>query len=155
MTPIEQLNAIMAFSADVLREEILQGLAYLGEECVKRVREKGRDNDWMDQTGNLRSSIGYAVHDHGVEFAKSTFNTVMDGTEGSQKGQLYIKEIAGKYADTYLLLVVAGMDYADYVETKRDVLASTETWAKNRIDMIMKRSIKTATKRIETFIGTL
>ena len=46
------------------------------------------------------------------------------------------------------------MDYADYVETKRDVLASTDTWAKNRIDMIMKRSIKTATKRIAEFIRT-
>ena len=63
-------------------EEMSEGLAYLGEQCEKRIRQD-HPNNWTDQTGNLRSSIGYAVYEYGKNLFKGTFQTVNGGSEGS------------------------------------------------------------------------
>ena len=47
----------------------------------------------------------------------------------------HIDELAKLYSQTYALVVVAGMNYADKVEAmdNKDVLASTELWAKGEV----------------------
>ena len=132
---------------DILREEIIAQLAYLGDECVTMAREDHPGN-WSDQTGNLRSSIGYAIFDHGQEVMQSAFQQVQQGAEGTQKGKEYVKTLASKYAQTYALVVVAGMDYADFVELKRDVLQGAEARAKQVCDARIRRAVETAVKRI-------
>lgn len=139
-------------AVEIIREEMMNGLAYLGNECVKRIREQGREGDWKDRTSNLRSSIGYAVYDYGREVFKSAFEPVNGATEGSSKGKEYVDTLAKQYAQTYALVVVAGMDYAGIVEQKRDVLASTELWAKARIEKVLEKFKKKAEVRISALM---
>lgn len=150
--PAAAFGIVMDKAVEIIREEMEAGLAYLGEECVKRIREQGRPNDWEDQTGNLRSSIGYAVFEYGREVFKSAFKPVNGAVDGSQKGSEYVDSLAQKYADVYALVVVAGMDYANYVETKRDVLAGTELWAKGRIEKVLEKFKQRAEKRISALL---
>ena len=46
-----------------------------------------------------------------------------------------IDALAKEYSQTYAMVVVAGMDYASYVENMngKDVLASTRLWAESVI----------------------
>ena len=62
-----------------------------------------------------------------------------------------ISQLASEYSNTYALVVVAGMNYADYVEAleNKDVLASTELWAKRIVDARLKMAKKEAIRKID------
>lgn len=147
VTGLENVLGALDEASDILREEIIEQLSYLGAECVTMARDDHPGN-WEDQTGNLRSSIGFAIFDHGREVMAAAFEQVQQGAEGSAKGKEYVKTLAGKNAQTYALVVVAGMDYADFVELKRDVLQGAEARAKQVCDARIRRAVETATKRI-------
>ena len=145
-------------ASEILNDEISKGLAYLGEQCVKRIRED-RTN-WQDQTGNLRSSIGYAVCNYGRTLFESQFESVTGktgtGTSGSQTGKNYVETLAKQYADVYTLVVVAGMDYSEYLELKGyDVLQGTEVWAKAEIDKVINVYYRRAERRIQDLINKM
>lgn len=149
----ENLDAFMSLVADVpkiLHEEILRALTYLGEQCVRRIRDRGPEESWFDQTGNLRSSIGYVVYGEGRKIMESAFEVVKDGNEGPSEGKRMIDELASKYAETFALVVVAGMEYADAVEARdnKDVLASTELWARAKVQEYIDRAKTRAVNRI-------
>jgi len=111
-----------------LERSILLRLQYIGETFINNAREKGAYND---VTGNLRSSIGYVVLKNGKVVYGSRFEVLKDGTSGSDKGKIYLKEIALKFNTGYVLIVVAGMDYAAAVESKgKDVLTASSIIAK-------------------------
>lgn len=121
--------------------ETVRALSYLGEQCVNMVRDRSAEASWIDQTGNLRSSIGYIISKNGEIVTMSNFKTVKNGADGSAKGKQYAIELANKYRGHYVLIVVAGMNYAEYVEAKgnKDVLGSTELWAKTEsVKMLQK-----------------
>lgn len=134
----------------IVNEEFIRTFSYLGEQAVKKVRNRPGAESWFDQTGNLRSSIGYAVASHGKKQIESAFEQVLDGKEGAQKGRQFIDELISMYNETYALIVVAGMDYAERVEAldNKDVLASTEIWAKSVLDSYVKRTINRIESRI-------
>lgn len=140
----------MTRAAEILAEEIIRAFSYLGEQCVRRIRDRSAQESWFDQTGNLRSSIGYAVYERGKVVIESAFETVKSGSQGSNEGRKAIEVLASKYAQTYALVVVAGMSYAEYVEAKesKDVLASTELWARSKIDEYLNKAKDRAYKRI-------
>lgn len=135
---------------EIASHEMTRAFSYLGEQCVTRIRDRSGDESWNDQTGNLRSSIGYAVYDHGRTVIESAFNQVGSGTQGSESGRAMVDALARRWADTYALAVVAGMDYASYVEAKdnKDVLASAELWAKSEIGKTMEMAIARIEKRL-------
>lgn len=143
----ELLTAIPA----VVSEEIIRSFSYLGEQCVKAVRDRSGDDSWFDQTGNLRSSIGYAVIEDGRKIIESAFNVVKTGTQGANEGRKMIDTLAQEYAKTYAMVVVAGMEYAEYVEAMegKDVLASTEVWAKSKVNEYLQKSMIRAQDRIQ------
>lgn len=161
MTPEEALKAAMQMAADIIHEEMLATLTYLGEECLVRIRTRSKEESWIDQTGNLRSSIGYAVFDYGRKWMGSFFESVPgpdgNGMAGSETGRAYINSLAEKFSDTYALVVVAGMDYAKYVEAmeNKDVLAGTEMWANAIVDKRLDDAKQRAELRIRKFIDTL
>ena len=144
------LNDLLMDLPTIVGEEIIRALSYLGEQCVRRVRDRSGKESWFDQTGNLRSSIGYAVYEKGKTVIESAFNQVAQGSQGGSEGRRLIAELASKYAETYALVVVAGMEYADYVEAMKgkDVLASTELWAKGEVDRYINQALGRAEKRI-------
>lgn len=120
---------------ETLQEQIIIQLQYLGQECVSRIRGRGQSESWIDRTGNLRSSIGSAVYENGKKKLSTAFESVLDGQEGSEAGKRMIDALAKEYSQTYAMVVVAGMDYASYVENMngKDVLASTRLWAESVI----------------------
>lgn len=113
----------------------------LGEEAVKKIRERAEAESWHDITGNLRSSVGYVVTHSGQVVASSDFSTVKGGSEGGGTGRAYAGSLAANYAGAdYALIVVAGMDYASYVEAKanKDVLASGELYTRSRAKKVIE-----------------
>ena len=120
---------------ETLQEQIIIQLQYLGQECVSRIRGRGQCESWIDRTGNLRSSIGSAVYENGKKKLATAFESVFGGQEGSEAGKRMIDALAKEYSQTYAMVVVAGMDYASYVENMngKDVLASTRLWAESVI----------------------
>lgn len=149
-TPKNAIDAFFSQALIILREEIENTLSYLGEQSVKRVRDRVQEDSWFDQTGNLRSSIGYTVFEHGKKLIESAFSVVKNGSIGQSEGRKMVEELAGKYADTYALVVLAGMSYAEIVEAldSKDVLASTEIWARNKLDGYLEKTRQKALKRI-------
>lgn len=79
-------------------------------------------NTYTDRTNNLRSSIGYVLFRDG-EFVKSNFSDGGSGTDGNgktgaQTGENLAKEVGKEFTKGYVCVLVAGMDYAVYVESK-------------------------------------
>lgn len=61
-----------------------------------------------------------------------------------------IADLAKEYSQVYALVVVAAMNYADFVEANenKDVLASTELWARSVVDGKLKLAVDKAVSRI-------
>ena len=57
-----------------------------------------------------------------------------------------VQELASEYSKVFALVVVAAMNYADFVEAKenKDVLASTELWARSVVDGKLKLALDKA-----------
>lgn len=141
-----------------IEAEILLRFRRIGEEFVKNAREAGVYND---VTGNLRNSIGYVILRNGEQLhsnfrksAKIKVSTkagkekiIKGGSEGLSIGKSVADEIAGSYPAGYVLIVVAGMDYAAAVESKgRDVL----TGSSKKAETDLKAAIAKISKRLET-----
>ena len=120
-----------------LKNQYLRGLIAAGVQTLNYVRDRSGDASWYDQTGNLRSSTGFVVLDDGQIVYQSGFEVVRDGAEGSRIGKEFSELVAGRderFRKGLVLIVVAGMEYASYVEAmdNKDVLASSKPYA-NRI----------------------
>lgn len=116
---------------------IITFLAYLGEECINQAKEFG---SYTDRTGNLRSSIGYMVLDHG-QVVRSLFK---GDQVGQNEGEKYARSLVSDHLDGFVLLVVAGMKYAVHVESRGfDVLDSAQNLAEKRLPSVL-RQIKKA-----------
>lgn len=115
-----------------------------------RIRNRSAKESWIDHTGNLRSSIGFAVYEQGSKYMESAFSQVLSGTDGSVKGKKMINDLAKEYSRVYALVVVAGMEYAGDVEAleSKDVLASTKIWATSIVEQRVKTAIDSAVNEI-------
>ena len=88
-----------------------------GEKFIEVARRSG---SYKDQTGNLRSSIGYIIAKDG-EVVKENFKESDKGTDkttGKYKGRRLAEEVSLSHAGGYILVGVAGMEYATAVEAK-------------------------------------
>lgn len=119
-----------------IRASAISTLAYVGEKCVEEARNNG---SYRDFTGNLRSSVGYAVMDNGSVAIKGGFEKVKDGSDGQSEGNSLLGELSSKYSSGIVLVVVAGMDYAALVESRgQNVLASAELLAATEVPRLLK-----------------
>ena len=99
-----------------------------GEKFVRNARQT---NTYKDQTANLRNSIGYSA----ISPQQRTEIANSDAKEA-------ISEAQGEVRD-HGLIMVAGMNYARYVEAKGyDVI--TMSWEKAKVDhrSLMERMLK-------------
>jgi hypothetical protein len=129
----------------------------LGEACIIESRNLSPEIGFHDQTGALRSSIGYAVFHNGVaihfdfDYTKSA--------EGVKYGRNLANKIGTRVKNGICLVVVAGMNYAQALEangamkvkSKRSyvVLSSAEELAKREFPKIVKKILTNITKAIE------
>lgn len=133
----------------VIQNRIISRMQYLGEMCVTHARMIPADVGFMDQTGNLRSSIGYMVFHNGSSLMEN-YKQVAGGTEGIERGKALAREVAGKFPKGFLLVVTAGMDYAIHLESKgRDVLASAENLAENEWPRMRDELIRNVAKAMQ------
>ena len=111
---------------DKVIEQVTKYLIEVGERCIVEARNNG---SYTDQTGNLRNSIGYVVMNRGVEIGKSNITSLNQKT---------IDQVKAKYNQDVVLIVVAGMNYAAYVEAKNyNVLTSAELLAERLLKQVM------------------
>ena len=126
---------------DVITEQaenaIINILMYVGESCITEARDNG---SYMDQTGNLRSSIGYVVVNNGKIVGMKVCEQVKDGTEGKGKAESYMTRLASEHSTGICLIVVAGMNYAVYVEGRgKNVLSSAELLAERMVPQMLEQ----------------
>ena len=120
----------------IIEKAIIMRLSRLGEMCVNEARTNG---GYTDRTGNLRSSVGYVIMANGKEVS-SKFVLTKDGQQGIKQGSSLALQISSKFATGYAIIVVAGMDYAYYVEaTGLNVLDSAEALCKKQLPVMMKQ----------------
>ena len=120
----------------LLKQSIYERLMNVGESALAEART---NHIYDDQTGNLTSSIGYAVIDDGKIIQQSTFQQVKSGGEGVTKGKQYLSQIISQNSRGIVFIMVAGMNYASYVEAMNlNVLDSAEVMAKKMIPRILQ-----------------
>ena len=120
-----------------IEQRTIWTLAMVGEACVNAARNKTpAEGSFNDQTGNLRSSIGYVVAREGnILTAKFEGKTA----EGRAQGQKIADEVLRDNSKGFILIVVAGMEYAAAVESKGyDVITGSIPAAK----ALLKKKIK-------------
>lgn len=101
-----------------IENRYIRFFAYIGETAVNHAKSNGT---YKDRTANLRNSIGYVVLLNGEIKRKSNISGLNQSTVDSVKG---------RYPQGVVLVVVAGMKYAVYVERKGyDVLSGAELLA--------------------------
>lgn len=115
-----------------IEQRIIWTLAMVGENFVNDARSL---RTYKDQTGNLRSSIGYIIARDG--------NIIQEDIEGKAEGKSQAKKIAEEVLREnkkgFVLIVIAGMEYAAAVESKGyDVITGSVPTAK----ALLKSKIK-------------
>ena len=109
---------------DARRQVIINNMTYAAEEALKQARNNHR---YITRSGNLQSSVGYAIIDNGKVIRQSSFEVVREGKEGARRGREYLSRLIAENGEGMVLIMVAGMNYAKYVEAMNlDVLDSAE-----------------------------
>ena len=110
---------------------VLRRMAWVGENAVNLQRTNG---NWTDQTGNLRSSIGYIIVKDGTVAQRGNIEQVKDGEQGVQNAISYLEQLASETPQNVVLIIVAGMEYAEYLKNRGyDVLDSAEMYASREL----------------------
>lgn len=140
-TKLSEVHDMLMRETERVERLTIRALSKLGEQCVTKIRDRAGDKSWYDQTGNLRSSVGYVIAHNKNIIQYSTFNQVKQGSEGVKTGKDLAEELAKRYSNNYVLIVVAGMNYAEFVEAmdNKDVLASTELWAREQVPLMLEK----------------
>ncbi len=144
------VSARMRQAAAAVDRAVLTAFAFAGDYAVKGIRTR-EFSSWEDQSGNLRSSIGYAVVRKGQVVIMSGFDVVAGGSQGAADGRRMTAELAREYSQyPYVLIVVAGMEYAVYVEAMENkvVLAGGQLWLENNVEGILKKEVDKALDKL-------
>ena len=137
-TSLQVIGDQLKASVEAKLRVLVNTFCYVGEQCIIEAREAG---NYTDQTGNLRSSIGYAVVMDGKVVQRDCIDKVKQGDKGVSEGDDYLsKRIKKARKKGIVLIVTAGMNYAEYVEAKGyNVLSSAELKAGPLVKSLLTR----------------
>jgi hypothetical protein len=131
----QQIRQYLAKQKELIENSILERFNRLGEVFVTNARN---NNTYQDQSGNLRSSIGYMIFKNG--------EVIFEAFPGSQSiGVQAAKEVAQQvFRDNpnngFVFIGVAGMEYALAVESKGyDVITGSSIVAETALKKSMKQ----------------
>lgn len=115
-----------------------------GEKFIQVARRSG---SYKDQTGNLRSSIGYVIAKDGKVVAENfkESDKGSDKSTGKFKGNRLAVEISLSHKGGYVLVGVAGMEYAAAVEAKGYEVVSG---ANTQCEKYLRDTLKSVFKKI-------
>lgn len=150
ITPMSEVDNYLEEQLERREQAIIRNLEYVGEQCVNEakrlpsppesMRRFKHQPNYIDDTGNLRSSIGYVIVKNGKVVKLSGFAVVKTGREGVRSGAAYARQLVRKFPRGIVLIVVAGMNYAAYVSAKGyNVLDSSELLAEQLVPNLMKQ----------------
>jgi hypothetical protein len=121
---LSALNAIIDGDITEWFNELLEDYRTAGKQFVERARSKVKTGAFTgggfgNITYDLRSSIGYLLVNNGVVI-ESHFPVISTGEVGAKTGLALAEEIAllVDSGDGVVLVCVAGMEYAAFVEQK-------------------------------------
>ena len=135
-TPKQVIDASMLYGARKIRERILVLFDYAGTEGVNAARLNG---SYIDDTGNLRSSVGYSVVEDGKLIKVGEFAQVKDGAEGIEQGQKLAEQIAAEFPKGMTVVLLAGMPYASALSARGyDVIDSGILKTRRLLPELMK-----------------
>lgn len=136
---------IVAQAEQRIHKVIESRLTWIGLNFVRNARVQG---DYVDRTGNLRSSVGFMLLRNGKiiaqDWRKSGKGTQPDPgwlqkvisfvtqtpVDGMATGKKVAKDISKAHNSGWVLIVVAGMSYAAAVESRNyDVITNSSTLA--------------------------
>ena len=145
---IQNINQKFADNVIITIEKVLK------RSIIDVVNFAKNTDTYIDRTNNLRSSIGYVLYKDGqkisASFEKAGEGGEGDGAFGVERGSNYAEEIAEKFSNGYVVVLVAGMTYAAYVEMKSyDVI----TGASNQLDPTIKKHFEDAKNAIQEQTG--
>ena len=148
-TPEDEIMRQIEEDAERWREALIMNLAVIGEKCVNHARmlqsmsradpraKLPHQPNYIDDTGNLRSSIGYVLVVDGQIVTMSSFEPIKGGTQGSKEGKSFAESLARNHPNDIALIVVAGRNYAEYVAARGyDVLDSSELLAQQLMNQL-------------------
>lgn len=121
--------------------EIIEALKVAGKSFVDKARRKTKsEGSFNNITWNLRASIACViVQNHEIVFRYAP--PISNAPEGNQVGIAYAEEIALLTDDGDIMLIaVAGMDYAKFVQSKGyDVIGASSIAFEKEFLALMKR----------------
>jgi hypothetical protein len=127
----QEIEKQIQHQVELMEKAVIETLNYLGDMCVNEART---GYTYTPRTGNLLHSVGYHVIKDGVFVCGSHF----EGDEGGLTGKTFIESLYFKFPKGIVLLVVAGMSYAGYVEARNfNVLTSSELLADMELPKLM------------------
>lgn len=159
-TPRKALQSSIDRRLNNLLRSMVNVLCMAGEEVVRYARTlpspdpkkfpKGKpipphQPGYIDWTANLRSSIGYVVLWDGRVIVQSDFSPIKghrgtSGIDGTKRGRAFLQQLISKNSTGLVLIVVAGMPYAAYVEALGyDVLDSAEIKANELVKRMLRK----------------
>jgi hypothetical protein len=136
------LSNIKEFEKQV-HQKVFSVSQFVGESFVKNAREsitktiyeRKPDREAWELTGNLRSSIGY--------IATSPEGEVKAFRGEKQEGNNEGEKVAESGKPNEGLIMVAGMNYATYVEARGyDVVSNSVEIAKKDFEKLLKKALK-------------
>lgn len=145
VTPKAEIQREIDNAISAWLRQILDRLVYLGDLCYQEAMTK---IGYTHRTGNLGSSTGYIVLNNGQIYSEGGFFQITgpdrtDATEdGTFIGRQYAESLIPEYSTGLVMLFVAGMNYASYVEAKGyNVITSAEIWAQRNAEQIVNQVV--------------
>lgn len=136
-TPLSEIDAYTERCLERAKQTIIGVFKDVGTQCIIEARDHP---GYTDQTGNLRSSIGYAVVADGRIVRSEVSEQVKDGVAGKGEATAFLSRLASEHKTGICLIVVAGMNYAVYVEGRGlNVLTSAGLLADRLVPQMLKQ----------------
>ena len=148
---INRVLTLLGSANKDVEDAVSEAYAEAGEKVVDGIRN-GDMSNWQDDTGSLRSSIGYVVCRKGQIIKSSNFGTVLNGADGSEKGRRLGERLAAQYSRyDFALIIVAGEEYAVYVEAVEGkvVLAGGQLFVEKNITRMLQDKISKVLRKYE------
>lgn len=137
---INDIDKVFQQSEKQYHEQMIRTLRYVGEKAVNEAKANG---SYQDRTANLRNSIGFVIAVEGKivdeDFDPSAKGNIPSSEDPVKYGKTLAYEVA-KTQGGISLIVVSGMKYGAYVESKgKVVLTSAEQFTKTYLPMLLKQ----------------
>lgn len=124
-------------------------LQEFGEKLVAYAKDT---HTYTDRTGNLTNSISYAI----VRHKEILYYNEVQREEANAAALKVAMKMAESLSDAYSLIVVAGMNYAAFVESRGyNVILPAELKAKQEFTNKVKPLIDRVNKRAVQIFGSL